>query len=99
MIITLISVLIFGDVKTHWFSLILFPILFLGIYNFKKINRQILPLLLFPLIFFFTMSIMPMYRATLMLPMWYSIAILSSIFFVNGIPSIKQYFSGRISNE
>jgi 4-amino-4-deoxy-L-arabinose transferase-like glycosyltransferase len=95
-ILSITGVIIFGNIATHYFAIIIMPILVLGIIQIKNINKQILPLLIFPVIFFIVMSIGPAYRASLLLPMWYSLALLNSVFFIKVIPLIQKYVKEKI---
>ncbi len=72
-----------GNINFHYFAIIFFPLLFFGIFHFNKIQRNLLPLLIISLVFFFSLSILPVYRSYHFLILLIPFSILNSIFFVD----------------
>jgi len=85
---TLISILVFGDIKIHFFALILLPLISLTAINFTKIQTNLLPVLLAPLIYLLFISIIPVSKPEHLLPIWIFIPILGSVFFIKVFPKI-----------
>ncbi|WP_182126129.1 glycosyltransferase family 39 protein [Nitrosopumilus sp. b2] len=88
-IISFMIILFFGNFEYHFFLPIIIPFIVLGIYNIKKIPENFIFLLLFSLVFFLVVSIIPVYRSYQLLPMWIIIPTLSSVFLIKGIPIIQ----------
>ena len=95
--ITTFFVLLFGDINIHFFAIIIIPILSLGIVNIKKIQKNLLPLLILPAVFPVFMSIAILRYSEQYFMIWISIATLSAIFFVDIIPKI--YYKIKPKNE
>jgi len=93
--ITLISILIFGDIQIHFFALIILPIIALVVTNFTKIQTNLLPVLLTPLIYLLFISIIPVSKPEHLLPMWIFIPILGSVFFIQVFPKIINFLTKR----
>ena len=85
LISVLITFLIFlkGDINLHYFAIIFFPLLSFGIFYLSKIQRNLLPLLVISLVFFFVLSILPAYRSYHFLILLIPFSILNSIFLVD----------------
>ena len=49
-------IILLGDIQTHFFAVIILPIISLGVLSIKKIEKQFLPLLISALCFFFSNS-------------------------------------------
>ena len=94
---TTLFVFLFGDIKIHFFAIIIIPILSLGIVNIKKIQKNLLPLLILPVVFPVFMSISILRYSEQYFMIWISIATLSAIFFVDIIPKI--YYKIKPKNE
>jgi 4-amino-4-deoxy-L-arabinose transferase-like glycosyltransferase len=79
-----IGLLIFfiGDIAHHYFALILIPLIIFGIFSLKKIKSNLLPLFVVSIVFYFSLSIFPVYREYHFLPLLITFSILNSIFIV-----------------
>jgi 4-amino-4-deoxy-L-arabinose transferase-like glycosyltransferase len=88
----LIALMIFlvGDINSHYFALLFFPLVFFGIFYHNKISRNFLPLLIILLVFFFALSILPVYRSYHFLVLLIPFSILNSIFLVNVLGRITS---------
>ena len=86
--ITSLFILLFGDINIHFFAIIIIPILSLGIINIKKIQENLLPLLILPAVFPVVVSIALLRYSEQYFIIWISIAILSAVFFADIIPKI-----------
>jgi 4-amino-4-deoxy-L-arabinose transferase-like glycosyltransferase len=95
--ITTLFVLLFGDINIHFFAIIVIPILSLGVANIKKIQENLLPLLILPVVFPIVTSIAILRYSEQYFTMWISIAILSAIFFTEVIPKI--YYKIKSKND
>ena len=90
LIFSAILILIFGDITQHYFGIFLIPLTVLGILSRNKINKRFLPLLIISLIFFFSLSILPVYRSYQFLILLIPFSILNSIFIVEIISKISK---------
>jgi 4-amino-4-deoxy-L-arabinose transferase-like glycosyltransferase len=100
LIVSTLSVLFIGDITQHYFAIFLVPLIILGILSRDKINRNFLPLLIISIVFFCSLSILPMYRSYHFLPLLIPLSILNSIFIVEIISRIqyKQKFLGGVKS-
>ena len=73
----------FGKYSMIRNSIIFFPLLFFGMSYFSKIQRNLLPLLVISIVFFFALSILPVYRSYHFLILLIPFSILNSIFLVD----------------
>ena len=87
-IISFVVILIFGDFRIHFMVLITLPLISIGIIKIRKVNENLLPLLIFPLIFLFIVAICAIGRGYQLFPIFISISVLSSIFIIETIPKI-----------
>ena len=83
--------LIMSDYAEYFFVAIIIPVLFLGIRSIKKIEHNVLPLLVIPVCFFIMMSIIKIQYpfdlfAILLIP-----PTLTALFILKGIPKIIQF--------
>jgi len=85
----LLLILFFGEIQYHFMLLVLLPFTILGISNIKKIPDNVKFLLLVTIIFMVGISIIPVYRAYQLLPIWIIFPALSSLFLIKGIPDIQ----------
>ena len=79
--------------------LVLLPFIVLGISNRDKIPDNIKFLLLFTIVFMIGISIVPVYRAYILFPIWIIFPALSSLFFIQGIPAIQTKIKQLIVQE
>jgi 4-amino-4-deoxy-L-arabinose transferase-like glycosyltransferase len=86
--IVIFLIMLFGNFSIHFFAVISIPIIFLTIINKKNIEKSILPLFVLAVVFFSTISIIPLYVAEHLFPMWILIPTLTAIFIVKVIPKI-----------
>ncbi len=89
-------IILLGDIQTHFFAVVILPIISLGVLSIKKIEKQFLPLLISALCFFVIVSVAPITRGEHLFSMWIVFPILTSLFFIQVIPKIfdaKNKFS------
>ena len=70
----------------YYFALVFIPLLILGIFSLKKIQRNLLPLFIVSIILFFVLSIIPVYRSYHFLLLLIPLSILNSIFIYEVLP-------------
>ena len=70
----------------YYFALVFIPLLILGIFSLKKIQRNLLPLFIVSIIFFFSLSIIPVYRSYHFFLLLIPLSILNSIFIYEVLP-------------
>jgi hypothetical protein len=87
-IITGAIILLFGDIEKHYFAIIIIPILILGSLHIKKIEKQLIPILIISVIFFMGISVVPIHRADQLFSMWIIIPMLTAISITEVIPKI-----------
>ena len=83
-----IIILLLGILETYFFVIIIIPILALGIFSFKKIQKNFLPLLIAAITYFLIMAIIPVGRAENFFSAWIVFPVLTSLFFLELIPRI-----------
>jgi 4-amino-4-deoxy-L-arabinose transferase-like glycosyltransferase len=96
-VITLISIFfIIGTGSYHnLYVLLLFPVIFLVFYNFKRIKPNILILLVITTVFSLFMALVPLGAAEQIFPIWILMPVLSSLFFVVVIKNFFKTFSSN----
>ena len=75
-----------GIAIQYYFALVFIPLLILGIFSVKKIQRNLLPLFIVSIIFFFSLSIIPVYRSYHFFLLLIPLSILNSIFIYEVLP-------------
>jgi hypothetical protein len=90
---------IFGDFQIHFMLMIFSPFIIFGILNIRKTKNNILPLLIFPLVFLFSISIVNLGRGYQFLPILISLTMFSSIFIFQTIPQIATKISSYKKTE
>jgi len=96
--ISAIIIMLFGDIQTQFFAIVILPIISLGIVSIKNIEKQFLPLLTSAFCFFIIISIVPITRGEHLFSIWIIFPILTSLFFIQVIPKIfdsKNKFSSH----
>ena len=83
-----IIILLLDILETHFFAIIIIPMLILGIFSFKKIQKNFLPLFLAAIAFFVIMATIPVGRAEYFFSAWIIFPVLTSLFFLELIPRI-----------
>ena len=86
--ITFTVVLIFGDLKLHFFAIIIIPLIFLGIINIRKFEKNVLFMLIVAASTFLVLSVVSLDRADHLFPLWITFSILTSVMLLNGINTI-----------
>ena len=102
--LTAFLIFLVGDFDTHFFAIVIMPLLVLGIINFRNANRNFTPLLILPVVFTITLSIIHLRAPEHFLIILISIIAISAIFIMEVIPKIiriktKNYddlFSGNV---
>ncbi|MBC8251118.1 MAG: glycosyltransferase family 39 protein [Candidatus Nitrosopelagicus sp.] len=92
--ITTAIVLLFGDSGIHFFAIISIPLFILGVVNIKKIQSNLLPLLILLVLFPIITSIVRLNAAEQFFVIWLPIIILSAVFFSKTIPIIFNKIRG-----
>ena len=87
-VITLFAIYQIGDINQNWFALIFAPLLVIGIMNFKKIQGNLLLIMILALVFLVIISMSHVSRAYQLFPMWLIFPALNAVFFVEIIPKI-----------
>ena len=75
-----------GIANQYYFALVFIPLLILGIFSLKKIQKNLLPLFIGSIILFFVLSIIPVYRSYHFLILLIPLSILNSIFIYEVLP-------------
>lgn len=96
-LLVVILIIQLGDIKNHFFALIIIPIIFLGVLHIRHIEKNLLPLLILSVVFFVGTSIIPIPRADQLFPMWMIVPILSSLFLVEIVP--KRLSNVKLTNH
>ena len=100
--ITLTALMVFwlGDINYHFFAIFIIPFLVMGILHINNINKSLLVLLTLDVVFFLTISIVPLYMGFHLFPVWISTIALSAVFFVNIVPKITSKIQkNRLTNS
>ena len=84
-IISLLEIL-----ETYFFAIIIIPILALGIFSFKKIQKNFLPLFVVAITYFLMISIIPVVRAEYFFSIWIIFPVLTALFFLELIPRVAM---------
>lgn len=92
-VVCVLLILIFGDFKTHFFMLIIVPILILSIVNMKNIEKNRMFLVIIFSVFLLGTSLATVHRPDFFLSVWILIPTLSAVFFVDVIPKIYSAIS------
>ena len=95
----LIIISLFGDFQYHFFILIIIPIIVILLKNIRKMDENLAFILIMSLMYLAVISIVPLMGPYQVLPMWISIAMLSSIFFVKTLPKIVKKLFKNFKNE
>lgn len=86
----IITTLIFlmGDFQVHFFAIIVFPLIALGLQNIQKLDKKFLLLIILAVIFSIVMAFLPLRSYKHFLYLWIFLAPLCSIFFISLIPRL-----------
>ena len=96
---TTIIISLLGILETYFFAIIIIPMLILGIFSFKKIQKNFLPLFIIAITYFMMMAVIPVGRAENFFSTWIVFPVLASLFFLELIPrlTIRKNESKQIS--
>ena len=83
-----IIISLLGILETYFFAIIIIPTLALGIFSFKKIQKNFLPLFVAAIIYFLMMAVIPVTRAEYFFSIWIIFPVLTSLFFLELIPRV-----------
>jgi len=75
------------------------PMLVIGIQGVRNVEKNLLPLLILPVVFFLTISTVPLYRADQLLSIWIFVTAFSAVFFVRVTPKILSKIKNTNSIE
>ena len=84
--ITALLVFFIGDLHQHYFALVFIPLLILGIFSLKKIQKNFLPLFIVSIVLIFSLAIIPAFRSYHFLLLLIPFSILNSIFIYEVLP-------------
>ena len=87
-LITAILVFLLGDIKIHLFAIIIIPLLAITMKNIRKIQKNLLPLIIISIVFMLLLSIYPLSNPAHFLTMWIIFPTLGAVFFVEVVPKI-----------
>ena len=87
--ITFLLIGLFGNLEYHFLLLVILPLSAIGIINIHKIPNNVLFLIISCVIFLIFISVIPVYRAFHLFPIWLILPALSSLFFIEAIPVIQ----------
>ncbi len=90
---------IFGNFQIHFMLLIILPIVSFGIINIRKTKENLIPLLIFPLIFLVGVSIVNLGRGYQFFPIFISLAMFSAVFIFQTVPQIITKIYSYKKNE
>ncbi len=83
-----IIISLLGMLETYFFAIIIIPVFALGIFSFKKIQKNFLPLLVAAVTYSLIISIIPIARAEHFFSAWIIFPVLTSLFFLELIPRV-----------
>ena len=86
--ITTAFVFLLGNFQDHFFAIIITPLIVLGLQNIQKMDKKLLLLIIFAVIFSVIMAHLPLRSYKHFLYLWIFLAPLCSIFFVSVIPNL-----------
>ena len=87
-VIVSIIIFIFGDLRIHYFAIMIVPIIFLGIVNIRKLEKNLLFMLIIPVICFSILSVIDLDRADHLFSLWITFSIFTAIIVIDGTKSI-----------
>ena len=96
--LTALLIFLVGNFDTHFFAIVIIPLLILGIINFRNANRNFTPLLILPVVFTITLSIIHLRAPEHFLLILISIIAISAIFIMDVIPKIIRIKSKNYNN-
>ena len=83
-----IIISLLGILETYFFAIIIIPTLALGIFSFKKIQKNFLPLFVAAITYFLMIAVIPVTRAEYFFSVWIIFPVLTSLFFLELIPRV-----------
>ena len=86
--ITTALIFLIGNIQDHFFAIVIIPIIFLGIQNFKKLDKKFSLLITITVIFSLVMAILPLHSYKHFLYIWIFLAPLCSFFIITIISKL-----------
>ena len=86
--VTITLIFLIGNIQDHFFAIIITPIIFLGIQNFKKLDKKFVLLITIAIIFSLVMAILPLRSYKHFLYLWIVLAPLCSFFIISVISKL-----------
>ena len=83
-----IIIFIFGDLRIHFFAIMIIPIIFLGIVNVRKLEKNLLFMLIIPVVCFTMLSQIDLDRADHLFSIWITFSILTAVIVIDGTKSV-----------
>ena len=77
-------IFILGDLRIHYFAIIIFPIIFLGIVNVRKFEKNLLFMLIVPVACFSIFSLVDLDRADHLFSLWITFTIFTAVMAIDG---------------
>ena len=96
--LTALLIFLVGNFDTHFFAIVIIPLLILGIINLRNANRNFTPLLILPVVFTITLSIIHLRAPEHFLLILISIIAISAVFIMEVIPKIIRIKSKNYNN-
>lgn len=101
-VILSIIIILSKTLETHFFAIVILPLILLGIISIRTIKKNFLPLLILPVVYMFLISIVPITEAYAFFPIWLFSPIFTSIFLLELVPRIISknkihYFNNKNS--
>ena len=96
---TTFLIFILGDINVHFFAIIGIPLLLLGLFNIKNVQKNALPLLILPVIFLLLMSILLLRAGEHFFIIWFSMSMFGGIFFAEILPQLFKKLQRKIKSD
>ena len=96
--LTAFLIFLVGNFDTHFFAIVITPLIILGIINLRNVTKNFTPLLILPVVFTITLSIIHLRAPEHFLLILISIIAISAIFIMEVIPKIIRIKSKNYNN-
>ena len=96
--LTAFLIFLVGNFDTHFFAIVITPLIVLGIINLRNVTKNFTPLLILPVVFTITLSIIHIRAPEHFLLILISVIAISAIFIMEVIPKIIRIKSKNYNN-
>ena len=96
--LTAFLIFLVGNFDTHFFAIVIIPLIILGIINLRNVTKNFTPLLILPVVFTITLSIIHLRAPEHFLLILISIIVISAVFIMEVIPKIIRIKSKNYNN-